>query len=161
MYAIGPSPQPLRSEFVTHLNPDEFRTMIDNHVASYLATDGVEGAIFNGVPCVILSTVGAKSGELRLSPIVRVPVPDSEDYLAVASMGGAPKHPSWFHNIVAHPDQVALQDRAVKRNYQARVVDGDERDALWNVAVDVYPLYAKYQTRTERVIPVIRLTPTE
>lgn len=143
------------------MEPDEFRRMVDDHVARYVASGGEDGATFNGWPCVVLTTIGARSGLRRHSPIIRVtdPDPSCDDYVAIASMGGAPTHPSWFHNIVAHPDDVELQDRADTHRYRATVLDaGPERDRLWNAAVAVYPPYATYQERTDRVIPVIRLT---
>ncbi len=146
---------------MTDMEPDAFRQYVANHVQSYLDTDGEEGAIFNGVPCVILTTLGAKSGEIRFSPVIRVPIPASEDYVVVASMGGAPRHPAWYFNMTAQPGQVTLQDRAVKRSYRARVAEGDEREQLWSLAVSIYPKYDEYQERTERVIPVLRLTPID
>ena len=146
---------------MTDMDPDAFRDYVANHVRTYLETDGEEGAIFNGLPCVVLTTVGARSGETRYSPVIRVSVPGSDDYVVVASMGGAPKHPSWYFNLLAHPDQVTLQDRAVKRRYDVRVAEGSEREELWELAASVYPEYRVYQTRTEREIPVVRLTPAD
>lgn len=140
---------------------DTFREYVADHVRRYLATDGDDGAVWNGVPCVLLTTVGARSGEERISPIVRVPVPDTEDYLAVGSMGGAPKHPAWVFNLRANPDRVRLQDRAVVRSYRARETEGAERSELWGVAVDVFDRYAGYQEQTDRTIPVFRLSPTD
>lgn len=146
---------------MTDMDPDAFRDYVANHVRTYLETDGEEGAIFNGLPCVVLTTVGARSGETRYSPVIRVTVPGSDDYVVIASMGGAPKHPSWYFNLLAHPDQVTLQDRAVKRRYDVRVTEGSEREELWELAASAYPEYRVYQTRTEREIPVVRLTPAD
>ena len=146
---------------MTDRDPEAFRQYVANHVQSYLDTDGEEGAIFNGLPCVVVSTVGARSGEIRYSAVIRVAVPDSDDYVVVASMGGAPKHPSWYFNLVANPDRVTLQDRAVKRTYHARVTEGAERDRLWKLAASIYPEYDTYQANTTRQIPVVRLTPDE
>lgn len=143
------------------MDPESFKQYVARHVERYLATDGEDGADFNGLPCVVLTTVGAKSGETRYSPIIRVKVPDSDDYVAVASMGGQPQNPSWYHNLVAHPDRVTLQDRATKRTYRATETSGDERAALWKVAAEVYPEYDTYQARCERTIPVFRLTPID
>ncbi len=145
---------------MTNMDSEVFREYVANHVRSYLETDGEEGAIFNGLPCVIVSTVGARSGETRYSPVIRVRVPESHDYVVVASMGGAPKHPSWYFNLLAHPDQVTLQDRAAKRRYDVRVTEGAEREELWELAASVYPEYETYQANTQRQIPVVRLTPT-
>ncbi len=146
---------------MTDMDPDAFRDYVANHVRTYLETDGEQGAIFNGLPCVVLTTVGARSGETRYSPLIRVSVPGSDDYVVVASMGGAPKHPSWYFNLLAHPDRVTLQDRAVKRRYDVRVTEGPEREELWELAASVYPEYRAYQARTEREIPVVRLTPAD
>ncbi len=79
----------------------------------------------------------------------------------MASMGGAPKHPPWYFNLLANPDQVTLQDRATKRSYDVRVTEGPERDELWELATSVYPEYLSYQANTERRIPVVRLTPAD
>jgi len=146
---------------MTDMDPDAFRDYVADHVRSYLETDGEEGAIFNGLPCVVLTTVGARSGETRYSPVIRVSVPESDDYVVVASMGGAPKHPSWYFNLLANPDQVTLQDRATKRRYDVRVTEGPEREQLWKLAASVYPEYDTYQSSTERRIPVVRLTPAD
>lgn len=146
---------------MTDMDPVAFRQYVANHVQSYLDTDGEEGATFNGLPCVIVTTVGARSGETRHSPVIRVAVPESDDYVVIASMGGAPKHPAWYFNLLAHPDQVTLQDRAVKRSYHARVTEGGERSQLWTLAASVYPEYDTYQAKTTRQIPVVRLTPTD
>ncbi len=146
---------------MTNMDPDTFRDYVANHVRTYLETDGEDGAIFNGLPCVVLTTVGARSGETRYSPVIRVSVPESDDYVVVASMGGAPKHPSWYFNLLAHPDQVTLQDRATKRRYDVRVTEGSEREELWELAASIYPEYEVYQADTERRIPVVRLTPAD
>ncbi|MEM7140898.1 MAG: nitroreductase family deazaflavin-dependent oxidoreductase [Actinomycetota bacterium] len=129
---------------------------VADHVEAYERTGGVEGGEFNGVPCVILTTTGRKSGKQRKTPLVRVPHDDG--YLVVASMGGQPKHPVWYLNLLDDP-QVSLQDRAERKDYTARVTEGDEHAELWQVAVAVYPDYADYQERCERQIPVVRLEP--
>ncbi len=129
---------------------------VADHVDRYERTGGRDGGEFNGVPCVILTTTGRKSGKIRKTPLVRVPHGDG--YLAVASMGGQPKHPVWYLNLVADPD-VVVQDGADRRRYRARVVEGPERDELWAVAVAAYGDYADYQKRCERRIPVVALDP--
>lgn len=111
-----------------------------------------------GMPVVVLTTVGAKSGKLRKSPLMRVE--HDGEYAAVASLGGAPKNPQWYHNVVAHP-QVDLRDGEKFGSYVAREVEGDERDLWWERAVAAYPDYADYQTKTLRVIPLFVLTPSE
>ena len=108
-----------------------------------------------------IASAFAKSGETRYTPIIRVPVPDSDDWIAVGSMGGAPKSPAWVFNFRANPDAVTLQDGPTKRSYSARETEGAERAELWDIAVGVYGEYAEYQERTSRTIPVFRLTPTD
>jgi F420H(2)-dependent quinone reductase len=129
---------------------------IAEHVERYLATDGEDGAVWMGAPCIILTTTGAKSGKLRRTPLIRVRTGDS--YLVVASMGGAPQHPQWFHNIVAHPD-VTVQDRAEVHELRARVTDGEEKAALWPLAAAVWPDYDQYRASTERDIPLFICEP--
>lgn len=134
-------------------SPHDF---VRDHVEQYLATNGEEGAVFNGIPCTILTTIGRKSGSIRRAPIVRVH--DGEHYLAIASMGGQPKHPVWYLNLVANPE-VTIQDRDLVLDCRARTVTGEERERLWAVAVDTYPDYADYQAKCEREIPVVVLEP--
>ena len=131
---------------------------VAEQVALYESTGGVEGADFMGGPCIVLTTVGARSGKLRKTPLMRVE--HDGEYAVVASMGGAPRHPVWYHNLVAHP-HVELQDGAVRRDYTAREVAGAERELWWERAVAVWPDYAAYQERTDRVIPVFVLTPRD
>lgn len=129
---------------------------VADHVERYLATGGADGAVFNGIPCVVLTTTGRTSAKLRRSPLVRVH--DGRRYLAVGSMGGAPKHPDWYLNTLADPD-VTLQDRDQVFALRARTLTGAERDAGWAAATAVYPEYAEYQRRTDRQIPVVALEP--
>ena len=141
--------------------PRNMREIAADHTRRYLASNGEDGAMFNGVPCVLMTTTGARSGATRYQPVVRVPIPGTEEYIVVGSVGGAPKNPSWYHNLLAHPDKVTIQDGATKRAYSARLAEGDERAELWAHAVEVFPSYAEYQTRTDRVIPVFRMTPID
>lgn len=124
----------------------------------YEETNGEEGGTVNGVPVVVITSVGAKSGNLRRNPVIRVE--HDGKYAAVASKGGAPEHPTWFHNFVAHP-HVELQDGADRRDYEARVLDGEEREEWWSRAVAVWPDYEGYQQKTDREIPVFLLTPKD
>lgn len=124
----------------------------------YEETNGEEGDTVNGVPVVVITSVGAKSGNLRKNPVIRVE--HDGKYAAVASKGGAPEHPTWFHNFVAHP-HVELQDGADRRDYEARVLDGEEREEWWSRAVAVWPDYDGYQQKTDREIPVFLLTPKD
>jgi deazaflavin-dependent oxidoreductase (nitroreductase family) len=121
-------------------------------------TGGAEANTLRGKPIVLLTSVGARSGKLRKSPLMRVE--HDGEYAVVASQGGAPTHPVWYHNLVAHP-HVELQDGPVRGDYTARELHGAERVAWWERAVAAWPDYAGYQLKTDRVIPVFLLTPRE
>jgi deazaflavin-dependent oxidoreductase (nitroreductase family) len=108
------------------------------------------------MPVVLLTTIGAKSGKLRKTPLMRVE--HNGEYAVVASLGGAPKHPVWYFNIVKNP-RVELQDGTASGDYDAREVSGDEKAIWWQRAVAAYPDYADYQRKTDRAIPVFVLTP--
>ncbi len=108
------------------------------------------------MPVVILTTKGAKSGKLRKAALMRVEHAGS--YAAVASLGGSPKNPVWYYNVVGHP-HVELQDGPVRQDMTAREVSGDEKAVWWERAVQAYPDYADYQTKTDRQIPVFVLEP--
>lgn len=126
-------------------------------VEQYERTGGAEGGTMKGLPCVILTSVGAKTGALRKNPLMRVE--HEGEYAVVASMGGAPKNPTWYHNLLADP-HVELQDGAEKHDYVAHEARGDERDAWWARAVEAFPPYARYQEKTDRQIPVFVLVRT-
>ena len=123
----------------------------------YIASGGTQGTELKGMPVVLLTTIGAKSGKLRKTPLMRVE--HDGDYAVVASLGGAPKNPVWYYNIVANP-HVELQDGTASADYQAREVFGDEKAIWWQRAVAAYPDYADYQRKTDRAIPVFVLTPS-
>ncbi|SNT21906.1 nitroreductase family deazaflavin-dependent oxidoreductase [Rhodococcoides kyotonense] len=116
---------------------------------------GTEGTTLRGLPVVLLTTKGNKSGKLRKTPLMRVE--HDGEYAVVASLGGAPKHPVWYYNVVAEP-QVELQDGTDKADYVAREVSGDEKAVWWDRAVEAFPDYADYQKKTDREIPVFVLT---
>ena len=122
------------------------------------ASGGTEAAELRGRPIILLTSVGAKSGKLRKTPLMRVE--HEGEYAVVASLGGAPKHPVWYFNLAAHP-HVELQDGPVKRDYTAREVAGAERDEWWQRSVAAWPDYAEYQKKTDRQIPVFVLTPMD
>jgi F420H(2)-dependent quinone reductase len=122
----------------------------------YMESGGTEGTELKGKPVILLTTVGAKTGKIRKTPLMRVE--HGGEYAVVASLGGAPKHPVWYHNIKAHP-RVELQDGPTNQEYEAREVSGDEKAVWWQRAVDAWPDYADYQTKTDRQIPVFVLTP--
>lgn len=121
-----------------------------------MASGGTEGTEMKGMPVVLLTTLGAKSGKLRKTPLMRVE--HDGQYAIVASLGGAPKNPVWYYNVVKNP-RVELQDGTVTGDYEAREVFGDEKAQWWERAVAAYPDYADYQTKTDRQIPVFVLTP--
>lgn len=124
----------------------------------YEATEGAEAADLKGRPIIVLTSVGAKTGKLRKTALMRVE--HDGVYAVVASKGGAPQHPVWYWNLKKNP-RVELQDGAVKKDYIAREVSGDERAAWWERAVATWPDYQVYTTRTDRVIPVFVLEPAE
>ncbi|MET0324102.1 MAG: nitroreductase family deazaflavin-dependent oxidoreductase [Ilumatobacteraceae bacterium] len=123
----------------------------------YESSGGTKGTTIRGLPVVVLTSIGAKSGKLRKTPLMRVE--HGGRYAVVASLGGAPQHPVWYHNLVADP-HVELQDGPLKEDMIAREVTGDERAEWWDHAVAAYPDYAEYQQKTDRVIPVFVLEPT-
>ncbi|WP_219416378.1 nitroreductase family deazaflavin-dependent oxidoreductase [Pseudonocardia nigra] len=123
-----------------------------------LAEDTTEGVDIKGSPVILLTTRGVKSGKLRKVPLMRVE--HDGRYAIVASLGGAPKHPVWYHNVKADP-HVELQDGTKTNDYRAREVTGEEKAQWWERAVAAYPDYADYQKKTDRQIPVFVLEPIE
>jgi deazaflavin-dependent oxidoreductase (nitroreductase family) len=119
---------------------------------------GTEGLELNGMPVVLLTTVGNKTGKLRKSPLMRVE--HDGIYAIVASLGGAPKNPVWYYNVVANP-HVELRDGPVVHDMIAREVTGDEKAVWWERAVAAFPNYAEYQKSTDRQIPVFVLEPAQ
>ena len=130
---------------------------VRDQVEEYEASNGERANILRGRPewpIVVITSRGAKSGKLRKNPVMRVE--HDGVYAAVASYGGAPQHPVWYHNFVAHPE-VELQDGPEPHLYRARIAEGEEREVWWERAVDLYAPYAEYQERTDREIPVFLL----
>jgi deazaflavin-dependent oxidoreductase (nitroreductase family) len=125
---------------------------------AYEASGGAEANTLRGRPVIVLTSVGAKTGKLRKTALMRVE--HDGTYAVVASLGGAAQHPVWYHNLQANP-HVELQDGPTKRDYTAREVSGDEKALWWKRAVEVWPDYDKYQAKTERVIPVFVLEPRD
>ncbi|WP_319444924.1 MULTISPECIES: nitroreductase family deazaflavin-dependent oxidoreductase [unclassified Mycobacterium] len=123
---------------------------------TYMESGGEKGTELKGRPVILLTTVGAKTGKIRKTPLMRVE--HDGEYAVVASLGGAPKNPVWYYNIVANP-RVELQDGTDTKDYDSREVFGDEKAAWWERAVATWPDYAEYQTKTDRQIPVFVLTP--
>ena len=128
---------------------------VRDQVERYEATGGREANTLRdtGLPVAIFTTRGNKSGKIRKTPLMRVE--HNGAYAMVASQGGAPKHPSWYHNLKAYPDQLMVQDGPEPFDAVARELEGEERQEWWDRAVAAYPPYAEYQQRTERLIPVL------
>jgi F420H(2)-dependent quinone reductase len=133
------------------LSPTDWVREQTERILEQGTTDGVEVL---DRPIVLFTTTGAKSGKKRYVPLMRVE--ENGRYAMVASKGGDPSHPSWYHNVVAHP-RVTVQDGDRVAELTAREVDGAERDHWWKLAVQAYPPYAEYQTKTDRLIPVFVL----
>jgi deazaflavin-dependent oxidoreductase (nitroreductase family) len=133
------------------------RRAMGGHTAIYRATHGLIGHRTPGYPPVLLlDHVGARSHVKRTSPLVYGR--DGDNYVLVASKGGYPKHPAWFHNLRAHPD-TSVQVGSRRLNVHARVAEGEERERLWALMVGVYRGYEDYRKRTEREIPLVVLEP--
>jgi deazaflavin-dependent oxidoreductase (nitroreductase family) len=141
------------SDETVELSPTEW---VQGQTRKILETGTTEGVEILGSPVVLLTLRGAKTGKLRYTPVMRVEHEGS--YAVVASKGGAPKHPTWYYNIKAHPE-FPLQDGSVTKDYAAREVEGAERAEWWERAVAAYSPYAEYQTKTDRQIPVFVLDP--
>ena len=144
---------PLQGEYQP--SPSDF---VSDQVETYERSGGAEGNTMGGKPVIILTTKGAKSGKIRKTPLMRVE--HDGRYAVVASKGGAPEHPVWYHNIAANPD-VELQDGPDRRDYRAHEAAGDEKAQWWDRAVEAWPDYAEYQKKTDREIPVFVLEPVE
>ncbi len=133
---------------------------VRDQVELYERSGGTQGTTLRdtGLPVVIMTNRGARSGKLRKTPVMRVE--HDGRYLAVASQGGAPTHPAWYANLVAEP-LVELQDGPVKQDMTVRELSGDEREQWWQRAVEAFPPYAEYQQRTDRMIPLLLLEPVD
>jgi deazaflavin-dependent oxidoreductase (nitroreductase family) len=127
----------------------------EEHVRRYIETDGEEGHDWRGTTVLILSTTGRRSGERRNTPLIYGR--SGEDYLLVASKGGADKPPAWYLNLVADPD-VEVQVKGDRFRARARTASDEEKPALWRTMTERWPPYDEYQTKTERQIPVVVLT---
>ena len=132
---------------------------VRDQVEAYEASGGTEANTLRdtGIPVIIVTMKGVKSGKVRKIALMRVE--HEGEYALVASYGGAPTHPVWYHNLKAHPDAVQVQDGPEPFDATVREVDGDERAAWWARAVAVFPNYAEYQTKTDRQIPVLIASP--
>ena len=128
---------------------------VRDHVDKIEQSGGADAEL-KGKPVILLTTIGAKSGKLRKTPLMRVE--HNGEYAVVASLGGAPKNPVWYYNVKKN-SRVELQDGSTTRDYEAREVFGDEKAAWWERAVQAWPDYADYQKKTDREIPLFVLTP--
>jgi deazaflavin-dependent oxidoreductase (nitroreductase family) len=137
--------------------PPDITLVGDEHVRRYLETGGAVGHEWNGVHTLVLTTTGRKSGQPRRSAMIYGQ--DGGALVVIASLGGAPAHPSWYLNLVAEPD-VDVQVGAERFGARARTAEGDERARLWSVMARIWPNYDVYQARTERRIPVVVLERT-
>jgi deazaflavin-dependent oxidoreductase (nitroreductase family) len=127
-----------------------------DHVHAYQDTDGDTGFLWNGAKTLLLTTTGRTSGEPRTTPLIYEA--DGERFIVIASMGGAPMHPQWYRNLLADP-RARVQVRADHLDVTATEAAGEERSRLWELVNRQWPNYDVYQSRTERVIPVVILTP--
>jgi F420H(2)-dependent quinone reductase len=132
---------------------------VSTQVAEYEASAGTKAntLLDTGLPIIIVTTTGARTGVIRKTPLMRVE--HGGEYALVASMGGAPKHPVWYYNLLAHPDAVFIQDGPAPFAVSIREVSGTEKAVWWQRAVAAYPPYEEYQSKTERQIPVFVATP--
>jgi deazaflavin-dependent oxidoreductase (nitroreductase family) len=132
----------------------ELPSWIADHLKRYRESNGADGHIWNGVPCLLLTTTGRKSGAALTLPLIYGR--DGERAVIVASRGGAPDHPAWYKNLAAQP-RVNVQIEAQKFAATARTAQGDERARLWKVMAKIWPAYDEYQAKTTREIPVVVL----
>lgn len=132
---------------------------VREQVEAYEASGGLEANTLRdtGLPIVVVTMRGRRSGKLRKIALMRVEHEGS--YAFVASKGGAPEHPEWYYNLVAHPDEVMVQDGPEPFDAVVRELDGEERAAWWERSVAAFPTYAEYQTKTDRLIPVLVASP--
>ena len=138
-----------------HTNVD-YSLLGDEHVRRYQETDGEVGYEWNGAPTLLLTTTGRKTGELRTAPLIFGR--HGDDYLVVASVGGMPKHPAWYLNLQADP-RASIQVKADRIEVEARTASPEDKPRLWQIVNEVWPNYDVYQSRTDRVIPVVVLSP--
>lgn len=139
----------------TYENPD-YSLLGDDHVRAYRETDGETGYWWNGAPTLLLTTTGRMSGQQRTAPLIFAR--DGDDYLVVASVGGGPNHPGWYHNLTADPN-AHIQVKGEHLDVVARTATDEEKPRLWALVNEVWPNYAAYQERTDRAIPVVVLSP--
>ena len=136
--------------------PPDITLLGDEHVQRYRETKGEEGYMWNGATALLLTTTGRKTGQERTAPLIFAR--NGDDYLVVASMGGAPMHPQWYLNLQANP-RARVEVNADVIEVAARTATDEEKPALWAIVNQQWPNYDVYQTRTDRVIPLVVLSP--
>jgi deazaflavin-dependent oxidoreductase (nitroreductase family) len=129
---------------------------VADHLRRYVETGGEEGHLWRGVSTLLLTTRGSRSGKLRRTPLIYGR--DGEDYVVVASKGGTPEHPAWYVNLTAEPE-VTIQVGPDVMRARATTIEDDRRDDVWGQMTQIWPDYDAYQAKTERTIPLVRLTP--
>lgn len=139
-----------------HYQAPDLALVGPEHVRRYQETNGEVGYLWNGVPILLLTTTGRKSNQPRTSALIHGR--DGEDFLVVASQGGAPSHPNWYLNLRSHPE-AEIQVKSERIRVTARTAGEEEKPRLWKVMTDLWPNYDVYQTRTDRVIPLVVLSP--
>ncbi len=133
-------------------------TWVAEQVELYESSGGTEGTTLRGMPVIIVTNLGRKTGAIRKTPLMKAT--DGPNYILIASQGGRPKHPLWYFNLKAHPDAVEIQDGPTLQPFTVReVVQPEERQRLWKIAVAAYPPYDEYQEKTTRKIPVFLAEP--
>ena len=140
-----------------HYTQPDLLLLGDDHVRAYRESAGEVGYLWNGVPTLLLTATGRRTGRKLTSPLIFAR--DGDDYLIVASMGGAPRHPNWFLNLQAKPE-AEIQVKAETLPVVAHAASANEKPRLWKIVTDVWPNYDVYQSRTDRDIPVVVLSPT-
>jgi deazaflavin-dependent oxidoreductase (nitroreductase family) len=138
--------------------PDDVNAQV---IEQFRTRAGQVGMGFEGVPLLLLHTVGARTGTPRVNPLVQLP--DGDRYVVIASAGGAPSHPAWYHNLMAHPDAVievvGPEGDVVTRSVRATEAHGEERRRLWDVQMAVNPAVAQHEGAAGRALPFVVLTP--
>ena len=136
--------------------PPDITLLGEEHVRAYRESDGEVGYLWNGVPTLLLTTTGRRTGEPRTTPLIYAA--DGDDHLVVASMGGAPMHPQWYLNLLADP-RAEIQVKAERIPVVARTASPNEKPRVWDIVRTLWPNYDVYQSRTDRDIPVVILSP--
>ena len=136
----------------------DFTLLGQEHIDAYRESDGEVGYLWNGVPTLLLTSTGRRTGEARTSALIFAR--NGDDYLVVASMGGWPTHPQWYLNVTANA-RAEIQVKGEHLAVEVRTATPEEKPQLWRIVSDQWPNYDVYQSRTEREIPVVVLTPVD